>query len=243
MTEYKIVVIGSGSVGKSALTIQYIQEIFVEKYDATIEDSYRKQIDIDDTAVMLDILDTAGQEEYSAMRDDYMGKGDGFLMVYSITDNQSFYECKKIWEALVRMKTPEDPNEPMPKIPIVLVGNKIDLEDERCVVEEDVQEFIQELGDYCKWFETSALTRHNVDEIFEQVVRLILAAENGQDPNGETGETGEEQQGEGGEQQQQDGEGQQQQEQQGEGQPQQQQQQPAKTQAKPQKKKSLCVLL
>eukprot|EP00817_Percolomonadidae_sp_ATCC50343_P003021 CAMPEP_0117423232 /NCGR_PEP_ID=MMETSP0758-20121206/3905_1 /TAXON_ID=63605 /ORGANISM="Percolomonas cosmopolitus, Strain AE-1 (ATCC 50343)" /LENGTH=235 /DNA_ID=CAMNT_0005206313 /DNA_START=180 /DNA_END=885 /DNA_ORIENTATION=+ len=134
---------------------------------------------------MLDILDTAGQEEYSAMRDDYMGKGDGFLMVYSITDNQSFYECKKIWEALVRMKTPEDPNEPMPKIPIVLVGNKIDLEDERCVVEEDVQEFIQELGDYCKWFETSALTRHNVDEIFEQVVRLILAAENGQDPNGE----------------------------------------------------------
>lgn len=86
MTEYKIVVVGSGGVGKSALTIQYIQETFIEKvgyvffcitmrydtllmafhkqYDPTIEDSYRKQVDVDGYAVMLDILDTAGQEEY-----------------------------------------------------------------------------------------------------------------------------------------------------------------------------------
>lgn len=174
------------------MTIQYIQEIFVEKYDATIEDSYRKQIDIDDQAVMLDILDTAGQEEYSAMRDDYMGKGDGFIMVYAIPDNQSFDECRKIWEALKRMKTPEDPNEPMPNIPIVLAGNMKDLEEERCVLEEDVQEFIKELGPYCKWFETSAKTRENVDEIFEAVVRLILAAEQGVSQDGEEGGEGEE---------------------------------------------------
>jgi Ras-related protein Rap-1A len=60
-SEYKIVVLGSGGVGKSALTIQFIQGSFVEKYDPTIEDSYRKHVEIDGKAAMLDILDTAGK--------------------------------------------------------------------------------------------------------------------------------------------------------------------------------------
>jgi GTPase KRas len=66
--EYKIVIVGGGGVGKSALTIQFIQSQFVDEYDPTIEDSYRKQCDIDGQVSILDILDTAGQEEYSAMR-------------------------------------------------------------------------------------------------------------------------------------------------------------------------------
>lgn len=60
MREYKLVVLGSGGVGKSALTVQFVQSIFVEKYDPTIEDSYRKQIDVDGQQCMLEILDTAG---------------------------------------------------------------------------------------------------------------------------------------------------------------------------------------
>ena len=59
----------AGGVGKSALTIQLIQNHFVEEYDPTIEDSYRKQVVIDGETCLLDILDTAGQEEYSATRD------------------------------------------------------------------------------------------------------------------------------------------------------------------------------
>ncbi|KAL1117803.1 hypothetical protein AAG570_004118 [Ranatra chinensis] len=69
MTEYKLVVVGAGGVGKSALTIQLIQNHFVDEYDPTIEDSYRKQVVIDGETCLLDILDTAGQEEYSAMRE------------------------------------------------------------------------------------------------------------------------------------------------------------------------------
>jgi small GTP-binding protein len=64
LRQYKLVVVGGGGVGKSALTIQFIQGHFVDDYDPTIEDSYRKQCVIDDEVALLDVLDTAGQEEY-----------------------------------------------------------------------------------------------------------------------------------------------------------------------------------
>lgn len=69
MTDYKMVIVGGGGVGKSALTIQLVQNHFVDEYDPTIEDSYMKQVTMDDETCLLDILDTAGQEEYSALRD------------------------------------------------------------------------------------------------------------------------------------------------------------------------------
>merc|ERR1711862_413080 len=72
MAEYRIVVVGAG--GKSALTVRFIQGNFVEKYDPTIEDSYRKLVAVDGVACLLDIMDTAGQEEYSALRDQYMNR-------------------------------------------------------------------------------------------------------------------------------------------------------------------------
>jgi len=75
-SEYRITVIGAGAVGKSALTVRFIQGNFVERYDPTIEDSYRKLIEIDSVACVLDIMDTAGQEEYSALRDQYMKTGE-----------------------------------------------------------------------------------------------------------------------------------------------------------------------
>ena len=61
LREYKLVVVGGGGVGKSALTIQFIQNHFVDEYDPTIEDSYRKQCMIDEEVAILDVLDTAGQ--------------------------------------------------------------------------------------------------------------------------------------------------------------------------------------
>jgi Ras-related protein R-Ras2 len=83
---YKIIVVGGGGVGKSALTIQFIQSYFVVDYDPTIEDSYTKQCVIDDQVAKLDIIDTAGQDEFSAMRDQYMRCGQGFLLVFSLID-------------------------------------------------------------------------------------------------------------------------------------------------------------
>lgn len=70
--------------------IQFTQNHFIVEYDPTIEDSYRKQIEVDGEACVIDILDTAGQEEYSAMRDIYMRAGEGFIICYDISRRYSF---------------------------------------------------------------------------------------------------------------------------------------------------------
>ncbi|KAJ3143765.1 Ras GTPase, partial [Irineochytrium annulatum] len=124
--EYKIVVVGGGGVGKSALTIQFIQSQFVDEYDPTIEDSYRKQCIIDSETAVLDVLDTAGQEEYSAMREQYMRSGDGFLLCFSITSRSSFQEIHTFHQQILRVKDRD-------WFPVVLVGNKADLDDMRAV--------------------------------------------------------------------------------------------------------------
>lgn len=162
--EYKLVVVGGGGVGKSALTIQFIQSHFVDEYDPTIEDSYRKQCVIDDEVALLDILDTAGQEEYSAMREQYMRTGEGFLLVYSITDKSSFEEIQHFCSQILRVK---DKNE----FPMILVGNKSDLDHERQVTTQEGKD----LGKSLKIFhlETSAKQRVNVDLAFHELVRII----------------------------------------------------------------------
>merc|ERR1711957_902717 len=160
MTEYKLVIVGGGGVGKSALTIQLIQNHFIDEYDPTIEDSYRKQVTIDDETCLLDILDTAGQEEYSAMRDQYMRTGQGFLCVYSITSKGSFEEIASFREQILRVKDAD-------KVPMVIVGNKLDLDAERVVSQQEGKELAASFG--CPWMETSAKARIRVEDAFYEL--------------------------------------------------------------------------
>lgn len=87
---HKVIMVGSGGVGKSALTLQFMYDEFVEDYEPTKADSYRKKVVLDGEEVQIDILDTAGQEDYAAIRDNYFRSGEGFLCVFSITEDDSF---------------------------------------------------------------------------------------------------------------------------------------------------------
>ncbi|KTW27121.1 Ras-like protein [Pneumocystis jirovecii RU7] len=162
--EYKIVVVGGGGVGKSALTIQLIQSHFVDEYDPTIEDSYRKQCVIDDEIALLDILDTAGQEEYSAMREQYMRTGEGFLLVYSICNRNSFEEIITFQQQILRVKDKDN-------FPMIIVANKCDLENERHVSQYEGRELAKYFR--CRFIETSAKQGINVEEAFYTLVREI----------------------------------------------------------------------
>ena len=155
---------GAGSVGKSALTVRFIKGRFVARYDPTIEDSYSKPLVVDNEACMLDILDTAGQEGYSSMLDAYMKSGEGFVLVYDVTNLASFERVDAIRDQIERSL--EDRT-----ACITLVANKIDLEDER-VVGADEGETRARLWD-ADYVEASAKTDTNVTLIFETIVRRI----------------------------------------------------------------------
>nr|ACO11078.1 Ras-like protein 3 precursor [Caligus rogercresseyi] len=165
MREYKIVVLGSGGVGKSALTVQFVRGIFVEKYDPTIEDSYRKQVEVDNQQCMLEILDTAGTEQFTAMRDLYMKNGQGFVLVYSITAQSTFNDLQDLREQILRIKDTDD-------VPMVLVGNKCDLEDERVVGKDQGLNLAKQFNN-CSFMETSAKAKIGVTDLFYDLVRQI----------------------------------------------------------------------
>lgn len=139
----------------SAVTLQFVSHSFLDYHDPTIgrnvilsnlflvfilipkkccccfviyliEDSYQQQAVIDGEAALLDILDTAGQVEFTAMRDQYMRCGEGFIICYSVTDRHSFQEASEYRKLITRVRLSED-------IPLVLIANKLDLQSQRKV--------------------------------------------------------------------------------------------------------------
>uniref|UniRef100_A0A8C3A3Z0 small monomeric GTPase n=1 Tax=Cyclopterus lumpus TaxID=8103 RepID=A0A8C3A3Z0_CYCLU len=162
---HKVIMVGSGGVGKSALTLQFMYDEFVEDYEPTKADSYRKKVVLDGEEVQIDILDTAGQEDYAAIRDNYFRSGEGFLLVFSITEQESFSATVEFREQILRVKAEED------KIPILVVGNKSDLEDRRQVSVDEARGKAEEWG--VQYVETSAKTRANVDKVFFDLMREV----------------------------------------------------------------------
>lgn len=162
MREFKVVVLGSGGVGKSALTVQFVSGTFMEKYDPTIEDFYRKEIEVDSAPCVLEILDTAGTEQFASMRDLYIKNGQGFVVVYSLTNHQTFQDIRTMKEQIVRVKGSE-------RVPLLLVGNKVDLEHQREVTTNEGATLAQLWN--CPFLEASAKNRCNVNEVFAEIVR------------------------------------------------------------------------
>lgn len=182
---FNVVIFGSGGVGKSALTIRFILGNFIEKYDPTIEDNYRKLVNIGDgDFYMLDILDTAGTYQFQPMRDLYMRNKDGYVIVYSIGELCTFEYMKTICESILRCNYHRAViNGEI--LPIVIIGNKSDLQnDDRMVKFEDGFDYTQSLEN-CLFFETSAKLGINIEQPFVELVKTMKRASLNKKSNGQ----------------------------------------------------------
>ena len=113
-------------------------------------------MDINGQQCMLEILDTAGTEQFTAMRDLYMKNGQGFVLVYSISSQSTFNDLLELRDQILRIKDSLD-------VPMVLVGNKCDLEDERVVSKDQGQTLARQFN--CTFMEASAKLKINVPEV------------------------------------------------------------------------------
>eukprot|EP01123_Difflugia_compressa_P015619 TRINITY_DN8880_c0_g1_i1.p1 TRINITY_DN8880_c0_g1~~TRINITY_DN8880_c0_g1_i1.p1 ORF type:complete len:193 (-),score=38.39 TRINITY_DN8880_c0_g1_i1:127-705(-) len=168
--EFNIVIVGGGSVGKSAITVQYTSRHFIEDYDPTIEDTYRIQKVVDNVVSFVNLRDTAGQEEYSCMTELCLRDAHGYLVVYSITNRISFDEVNKYFTKISQMRDVDIST--TLNVPLVLFGNKNDLENERKVSTEEGM--ILAALNNAAFFEGSAKNRTFIDEAFNEILRRAI---------------------------------------------------------------------
>jgi len=164
--DYRVVVFGSGGVGKTALTIMFTHSHFVEDYNPTIEDSFQKLIVVDEEACLVDILDTAGQDEYTAMRDQYIRCDSSacFIIVFDVTKRSTFEDVETFAQLIFRVKEATF-------VPMIIVGNKCDLEDERQVTSKEARDLAAVLN--ASYIETSAKKCVGIQEVFVESVHKI----------------------------------------------------------------------
>ena len=159
----KIIILGSTKVGKTCLINQYFNKEFNDNPISTIGiDLQSKYFKFDNDIVKINFINTAGQERFDSISSNYLKNVDGVLLVYDITNYDTF---KKIdyWNNQIK-------NYNKNKYSIVLIGNKIDLNNKRVVNFNDGKNLSKRIN--CKFFETSARNNINVDEVFETISLL-----------------------------------------------------------------------
>lgn len=148
--------------------------------EGTIEDTYKSTIKIDNDNIQINILDTAGEEDYQNLFDSWLRRADGIILAFAINDKESF---EKLAEKYERIRKNEQVDEM--KYPIVLVGNKCDLEDERQVSQAEAKKFLNKIGADI-YYEVSALTdqNNNLREPFIHCAELVIKKIKGGDKKG-----------------------------------------------------------
>ena len=160
----KFIVIGESSVGKSNLLLQFTDKRFEQTHDVTIGVEFgTKIVSYEDTIYNIQIWDTAGQETYKAITKSYYRGAIGCLLVYDITNRETFAEVSK-WLTDIKESNPYNTN-------IILIGNKLDLEDYRQVSYEEGKKFADD--NKIEFTETSAKTGANVGSSFINVIKNI----------------------------------------------------------------------
>lgn len=168
--EKKIVIMGDGGVGKSCLVNVFVGNAFPDDYDATIFDKYRACITVDGKSINVELHDTAGQDEFTALWDDWIREADAIVLLYSVVDQKTFEVITQNLYPLI-LRTREADAE---SLPIALCGNKCDLPaDQHEVDAKAVEDYAKENG--WGWVEASAKSNINVKVPFEHVARELLA--------------------------------------------------------------------
>lgn len=160
----RLVMLGPSVVGKSAVTIRFCENTFVAAHLPTIEDTYHASAEVDDQRYACEVKDTAGQDELSLFAAQSSIGVHGYVLLYSVTDEMSFEAIKTINRQLLLTLGSNS-------VPRVLVGNQIDLEDDREVSYEAGEDLAAELN--CPFVECSALTGQNVTDVFHCLLRAI----------------------------------------------------------------------
>lgn len=162
---FKIIIIGDSGVGKSSLTLKATKDKFQEFYTATVGfEFFSFNVLINDTMIKLQIWDTCGQEVYRSLISSFYKNSALAMVVYSI-DNEDSFRHIDYW--IKELK-----NESNPDTKILLIGNKSDLEDKRCVNEEDAQKFAKD-NEISEVFEASAKTGFNAKNVFVRAAKIL----------------------------------------------------------------------
>ncbi|KAK3101042.1 hypothetical protein FSP39_000506 [Pinctada imbricata] len=163
----RIVFLGSGGVGKSSILGKFLTGKFSSEYKETVEDLYSREYDIKDSHLLVDFLDTAGNIAFPAMRRLSISSAHAFVLVYSITEPNTFEEAKQLWEQIKEVRENYD------VIPCVLVGNKLDLENKRLVEKFDALNWADNENLGGAFLEASAKTNEGVTEIFKNLLEQV----------------------------------------------------------------------
>lgn len=172
--KYNITVIGAPGVGKSAISLRFLYEEFVDDYEPTKLDKFETKMNYQGQEVDVQITDTAGQEDYASVRDTFLRSGEGFLCVFSLTDRDSYNHIEELYQQVKLAKSMEPP-----KLPFLLVGNKSDLHASRQTKQEDAETLATTLG--VEYMETSAKNNDNITEAFQLLVGQLIESRQAHD--------------------------------------------------------------
>ena len=164
----KILLVGDSGVGKSSLLARFISDSFDEQGPTVGVDFKLKHVDVDGTRLKLTVWDTAGQERFRTLTSSYYRGAHGVVFVYDVTSRESFENARETWRKEVEMYGT------IANSVKIVIGNKIDREDERTVARKEGVAFAKEDG--CLFLECSAKTKVRVAEAFDELVKGILDA-------------------------------------------------------------------
>lgn len=166
-TPFKVVLLGEGCVGKTSLVLRYCQNTFNDKHLTTLQASFlKKRMNLQGKRVDLNIWDTAGQERFHALGPIYYRESQGAVLVYDITDEDSFSKVKD-WVKELRKIIGDD-------ICLCICGNKMDMEKHRHVSHEEAEAYAASVG--ANHFNTSAKLNRGIDEMFLDLSKRMLQA-------------------------------------------------------------------